>query len=302
MKTAALIKRNFLIYIRDRGAVFFSLMSMLVIILLMAVFLGNMNVDEILGILKLYGGERNVKEDTENAQQLVLLWTIAGILVVNSVTVSLAVLGAMVTDAQEKRLMSFYTAPVKRIEIAMGYIVTSVIVTAVMCFLTLAVSEAWVLIKGGALPGAEEHLKIAGLIVINSIASSSVMYLAAMWVKSSSAWSALGTVTGTLVGFAGAIYLPMGMLPEAVGKVLKCLPLLHASALMRELFTCKAVETTFKGLDMRVAEEYREAMGISVLWNGEKISPAFSICFLAGCAIIAITASAVCMKNRKERS
>ena len=257
MKMAALIKRNFLIYIRDKGAVFFSLLSMLVIILLMAVFLGNMNVDEILSILKLYGGSRNAEEDMENARQLVLLWTIAGILVVNSVTVSLAVLGTMVTDAQEKRLMSFYTAPVKRIEIAIGYIVTSVTVTAVMCFLTLAVAESWVLIKGGVLPGVKEHFKIAGLIVLNSIASSSVMYLGAMWVKSNSAWSALGTVVGTLVGFAGAIYLPMGMLPEAVGKVLKCLPLLHASALMRDLFTQNSVETTSKGLDARVAEQYR---------------------------------------------
>lgn len=299
MKFIYLVKRNFLIFIRDRGAVFFSLLSMLIIIVLMAVFLGNMNVDELLDLLTRYGGIRNTQEDREHAQYLVLMWTIAGILVVNSVTVSLAVLGTMVTDAQEQRLMSFYTAPVKRIEIALGYIVTSVIVSAAMCFLTFILAEIWVWGKGWELPGMQEHIRITGLIILDSIAASAILYLAAMWVKSSSAWSAMGTVVGTLVGFVGAIYLPMGMLPEAVGKVLKCTPVLHGTALMRGLLTRQAVEVTFAGLDGQVAAGYREAMGITILWDESEISPLFSICFLAGCVIIAIAAAAVCMKRRK---
>lgn len=301
MKIYSLVKRNFLIFIRDRGAVFFSLLSMLIIIVLMAVFLGSMNVDELTALLKQYGSGRNVKQDQENARCLVLLWTVAGILVVNSVTVSLAVLGAMVSDEQEKRLMSFYTAPVRRMEIALGYILTSIIVSVLMCILTLALAQCYVLSQGGTLPDAAAQLKAIGLIVLDSAAASAVMYLAALFVKSSSAWSAIGTVTGTLVGFVGAIYLPVGMLPESVAAVLKGLPVLHAAALMRELFTYKAIETTFQGLDQAVAEGYREAMGISIQWNGSQVSPLVSVCFLIGCAIIALGAAAVVMRNKRAK-
>jgi len=90
MKTiVALTKRNILIYIKDKTAVFFSIMSMLIIIGLMAIFLGKMNVDNILEIAPV---------EKEKAAYLVNSWVMAGIIVVNSVTVTLGVIGVMVED------------------------------------------------------------------------------------------------------------------------------------------------------------------------------------------------------------
>ena len=43
--TGALLLRNMKIFLRDRGAVFFSLLSMLIVLALMFLFLGNMNRD-----------------------------------------------------------------------------------------------------------------------------------------------------------------------------------------------------------------------------------------------------------------
>ncbi len=50
-----LTKRNCLIFLRDRGAVFFSLLAMLIVLMLMGVFLGNMNQEEVITLLKEYG-------------------------------------------------------------------------------------------------------------------------------------------------------------------------------------------------------------------------------------------------------
>ena len=45
---SALTKRHILLYVRDRSAVFFSMLSVLIVLLLMLVFLGDMNKDELM--------------------------------------------------------------------------------------------------------------------------------------------------------------------------------------------------------------------------------------------------------------
>lgn len=299
MTTIQLVKRNVLVFTRDRGAVFFSLLAMIIVILLQGVFLGNLNVETLMELLEQYGGRRDAAADRESAQQLVMLWTIGGLLVVNSITVSLTVLGKMVSDREENRLMSFSVAPVKRVQIALGYILAAVLVSVVLCIMTMAIAEGYLWACGGTLPGVRAHAIVLGLIILNCCVYSIIMYLIALWVKSSGAWSGLATVAGTLVGFLGAIYLPMGSLPDAVGKVLKCLPILHGAALMREVITEQMLKSVFEGMHVQVLEEYREAMGISIVWNGEIINSWIQIGFLAGCGIIALAAAVLCMRFRK---
>lgn len=55
-KYISLTKRNCLVFIRDRGAVFFSLLSMLIVLMLQGLFLGEMNVNEVTDLLLQYGG------------------------------------------------------------------------------------------------------------------------------------------------------------------------------------------------------------------------------------------------------
>ncbi len=80
-----------MVFLRDRGAVFFSLLSMLIVLMLMGVFLGNMNEEHVVYLLEEYGGIRDIPLDEAHAKELVQYWTLAGILVVNAVTVTLTV-------------------------------------------------------------------------------------------------------------------------------------------------------------------------------------------------------------------
>ena len=84
-KFFSLTRRNCLIFLRDRGAVFFSLLSMLIVLMLMGVFLGNMNEESVVNLLNQYGGARNKDLDAAHAKELVQYWTLAGILIVNAV-------------------------------------------------------------------------------------------------------------------------------------------------------------------------------------------------------------------------
>ncbi len=125
-----------------------------------------------------------------------------------------------------------------------------------------------------------------------------MMYFFAMFVKSSSAWSGFGTVIGTLVGFVGAIYLPMGNLPDGVAAALKYLPVLHGASLMRMACCEQALETTFAGTPPEVLSGYQEYMGIQVKMGGKVVNSSFQALFLAGCGIIAFILILLVQKKR----
>ncbi|PXV86015.1 ABC-2 family transporter [Lachnotalea glycerini] len=301
--TGYLIKRNILLYIRDRTAVFFSLLSMVIVIGLMMLFLGNMNRDNIVDLLNHYGGVRDKKLDLQNATNLIQAWTIGGLLVVNSLTVSLTMIGLMVEDEAKNRIASFYVAPMNRSIIAIGYVTAAMIMAGFMCILTLLIAQSYLYITGSFVFTIGQIGRILCLIVANVFVYSSILFLAALFVRSVSAWSALGTIMGTLVGFIGAIYLPMGMLPKAVQNVLKCLPVLHGTSLMQRVCTKFVLEKTFFGLPKEVSSEYQLYMGITVEYKEKFFSTGFQIAYLLLCGIIALSISSILLKKRtlKER-
>lgn len=293
-----LCKRNMLVFVRDYSAVFFSVLSMLIILLLQVVFLGEMNENSILWALSEYGGERDVLTDERNAEYLVSVWTLAGILIVNTVTVSLTVMQTMIRDEVKGQLALFYVAPVRRIKIALSYILASGIIGSGMSFLTFLIGQGYLLIQGNSLFPAGMYLKVMGIILLNAFVYAAIGYLLALFVHSESAWGGLLTVIGTLVGFLGGIYLPVSQLSEGVVKVLKGLPVLHGTAMMREVLTMDALEETFEGLPEMIPGEVEKDMGIT-LWNGElqiTFEKQISILLLYG--IIAIIVAAVISKRR----
>lgn len=289
-KLLTLTKRNILVYLRDRSAVFFSLLSMLITLMLMVVFLGEMNVEGITDLLEEYGGVRDITADRENALHLVQYWTMAGILVVNAVTVTLTVIGTMVSDSHENRLESFYSAPVSKTVIAVSYIASAIIIGFLFCMLTAAAGLAFVYLNGGELLSMRAIFKIMLYTLINVCIFSIIMYLAALCVRSSSAWAGIATLVGTLVGFLGAVYVPMGNLPEGVRAVLKCLPILHGASLMREICCKEALTQTFADMPEQLVSSYEEYMGISIVMKDNVVITGHSILLMLLWGAVALAA------------
>ena len=297
-----IIKRNILIYIRDKTSVFFSLLSMLIVIGLMVLFLGNMNRDEVVYILEKYGGQRDKALDLANATNLIQVWTIAGLLVVNSLTVSLTMIGMMVEDEAKNRIESFYVAPIKRSRLALGYVSASIIMASLICMITLAISQAYLFLTDSTVFTVQQVVQLLVLIIVNVFVYSSLLFLIAIFVHSVSAWSTLGSLIGTLVGFVGAIYLPMGMLPESVQNVLKCLPILHGISLTRQISTQIALENTFLGLPEEVSKEYQRYMGITVEVKDRIISSGSQFVYLIVCRVLALIVASILLKRREIKN
>lgn len=283
-----LTKRDCLLYIRDRGAIFFSLLSMLITLMLMGIFLGNMNVESVTNLLSEYGGVRDLEADRENAKHLVEYWTLAGILVINAVTVTMTLMSNMVTDRAERKLDSLYCTPVRKGIIALSYVTSSVILGMLLCIVPFLLALIYITAGGGDMLPFETVLKLLGCMFLNVAIFSVIMYLFASLIKSRSAWSGVGTIIGTLVGFAGAVYLPMESLPDNVGTVLKWLPILHGTSLMRKLCCEDILAKTFSGLPGELIDGYSEAMGITIVMGDSYATNEFQVAFLLICGIIAL--------------
>ena len=294
-----LTKRNSLIYMRDKKAVFFSVLSMLIVLGLMVIFLGSMNSQDLLLLLERYGGERNEAQDRINVEHLIQLWILSGILIVNSVTVTLTVIGTMVQDEEQSRLASFYVAPVKRGKLVLGYVLAAWFTGAGLSILTLIAGELYMVFSGKGLLPVSALIAMCGMIFLNTFVYASIGYLLAMFIHSYSAWGGMLTIVGTLVGFAGGIYLPLSSFSERIQTVLKCLPVLQGVSMMRKVCLEEVTETTFEGMPSQAVEIFQERMGVTLTAGERLISLGEQFSILAFYGIIAVMIAVFLNKRRK---
>lgn len=286
-----LIKRNIRLYFRDRMAVFFSFLSTLIVLVLMLAFLGEGNVDSVMSAF----GETSA-EAKEHADRLVVLWVIAGILVVNAFSVAVAMVGFMVEDTAKHKLAAFFATPVKREIFVLGYIFSANIVALLMCLFIFAVGEIYILAIGGSMPGGIVLGKLLLGAAANIFTASSMAFLFACLIKSMSAWGGFATLIGTLMGFLSAIYVPYGTLAEVLQNTLRILPMFQGTSVMRELLT--ETELSWFNAPKQVKEGLAEYMGITVNYGDVILSYGSKLLYLFAWGVGFLLVSFVLLKRK----
>ena len=272
-----LVKRNMYVYLRNKTNVMLSFLSMVIILGLNTIFLGDIN--------KSYLSEVIKTSDT-NIDYFINSWLMAGVIVVNAFMVALAVLNIMVEDEEKHKMTSFIIAPISKITLTMSYIIAACITSFVFSSITLILSEIYIYITCNQIITFLDNMKMIGIMLINIFSIVSIVICMAAVTKSTNAYSTLNMICGTLVGFITAIYLPIGSLPKTVQSVLRCFPILHGTAAMREIYTKGAIDTIFKNAPYEIIEDYKAYMGIQVTIGGYEGSIPMSLLILIISGII----------------
>lgn len=292
-----LTKRNCRLYLRNRGAVFSSMLTMIIVIAVMLIFLGDMNVS---GITSGFFGDNVTDEMTKNAENYVFWWTVAGVLSVNSLMVVLTVLSPMIADTENGIIQSFYTSPVSRWKISAGYVSAAWICSS--AFAAAAMLGAVII---AAITGFDITFKDIILSILyasaNAFMYAGMLYLIAVFIKNTNAYSGFGTTIGTLCGFLGGIYLPAGSLPEGVLSVLKCLPVLHGTALIRQSLTNEAQNILLSGKSEEYFEALENEMGVKIAFGDLVLNSQTELAILLICGIIFLGVGAVILKRKTDR-
>jgi multidrug/hemolysin transport system permease protein len=228
-------------------------------------------------------------------------WVMAGLLAVTSVTTTMGAFNIMVNDKTQKIIKDFYSSPASRKSLAGGYVLSAFVIGLIMSIVTLIFAEIYIVAEGGALMSFTTLVKVVLLILLADLTGTAMIFFLTSFFTSESAFSTASTVVGTLIGFITGIYLPIGMLPEAVQVIIKIFPPSHAAVLLRQTMMEDVMNTSFAHIPAAYADEFKEIMGITFSFDGNEISALTSIIFLLAAAVFFFIL-AVANLSRKKRS
>jgi len=283
-----LIKRNLKLFFRDRTSVFFSLLAIFIIIGLYVLFLGNMMVNELKELL------------ADNARFTIDSWVMAGILSVTSITTTMGAFGIMLEDTTKKISKDFYSAPIKRSQLAGGYIISSFIIGVIMSIVSLIVAEIYILANGGKLLELMSLLKLFGVMLLSVFTGSSMVFFIVSFFKSSNAYTTASTVIGTLIGFLTGIYIPIGSLPSGVQTAIKIFPISHAAALFRQIMMEAPMSTAFANAPVQVINGFKQTMGVVFYFGSTELSPIANILVLVATGVVFYVLAVIKISVKKK--
>lgn len=257
--------RTMKLYLKNPLSILFSFVYMLLFIILISLFLGDYMAKGMMEVYAEVGGM-----DFSNIRWLVDTTSMAGVLMINCILVPLNVLTIMVQDSSDNRLDSFLVSAVSRDKLVIGYWLAPFLVGVVMNTLCLFISQGFIVMSGGEWLSMLSNFKMIGLIAANTFSATSILFVVAMMMKSTSLYSTFTGIMSALVGFITGAFLPIGMFPASIQKIFAIIPAHHGATMMREVMTKEPLAATFGGVvDQTVKDTYMTAQEIIDIYAAE---------------------------------
>ena len=244
----ALLKRNFILYFRNRSGVFFSLLGALISFLLYIIFLQK----------NLTDAWSQLPDNTN----LLNNWLMGGTLAVTGITTSFTALTQMIQDRENQVDQDLFLTDLGNWGLQASYLISSIIISFVMQVFMFAVMSLY--FKES--PVISHLPEIALIMLLSSLISSLVNVLLIYRFQSVDSLGKLATIVGTASGFLVGTYVPIGVLPDFAQIIMKCTPATYIASLYRQVLMKEPLETTFTG-NSGLLQEFQEKMGIQINWQ-----------------------------------
>lgn len=280
------VSRNLKVFFRDKTAVFFSLLAVLIVLGLYIFFLGDVWIDSF----------PNIK----GVKNLMNCWIIAGLIGVTSVTANMGAFGTMIEDKSKNKIKDFYVSPIKKSKIVGGYIISSFIVGSMMSVVTLIISQIYLVYSGVDVLNFKELTEVFLIILMTSLSNSAMILFIVSLFSSEKAFSTASTIVGTLIGFITGIYLPISMLPDSVQIIVKLFPTSHGISILRQIFMKKQMDISFADVPTNYINEFKESMGVLYYINDKLVSNTTSVFILIASTIIFFFLAVLILYKKKK--
>lgn len=264
----ALSKRNLRLFVRDKALVFFSLLSVFIILGLYVLFLGEIQVNNI---------KQSIGMDIPEIDALVYAWMLPGLIAVASMTLSLGNMGRLVDDAQAENLNDFLVSPLKRWQLILSYLLSSVTITSVISVLMFVLSIVIVKLKGGPWLNLEQILQSLGVMILLIVSSALLSLYIASWVKTQNTYGVVNSMVGTFIGFVTGAYMPMGIMPLFVQNMFNILPVSLGASMLRQIYLGPIMDKVFAQAPIEMVNDYRYFQGIDLKVFGNILEPNFML-------------------------
>ena len=289
----ALTIRNLKLFFRDKPLVFFSFLSVIIILGLYVLFLGDINVSNIKSI---------IGKDIEGIDALVYGWMLPGVIAISTITLSLGNMGRLVDDARDETLSDFMVSPINRSQLVLSYVLSTIIIATMIDVLMFIASVFIVKLKGGPFLDLNQIFSSLGLILLLIISSSLLSLLLASFIRSPNTYGVANTIVGTFIGFVTGAYMPMGIMPVLIQNLFNSLPVSMGASLLRQIYLRDIIKDVFNGAPESVVLDYRYFQGIDLKILGHILTPAEMLIGIIASIVLLFVLTMLRFKNLKRKS
>ena len=282
MKTLqALINRNRKLFFRDRGMLFSSLITPVILIVLYATFLAKVYKDSFTSYLPkiLHVSEKLI--DGAVASQLG-----AALLAVSCVTVTFCVNLTMVQDKASGARKDFDVSPVKRPVLYLGYFCATVFNSLMVNVLALVLCLFYIGKMGWYLSTTDLAwmvLDVLLLVLFGAVLSSIICYP----LKTQGQMSAVGTIVSAGYGFICGAYMPVSNFGDGLQKFLSYLPGTYGTSLLKNhMLRGVFAQMTEDGFSKQSVTEIAKSLDCRPMFRGEVVSTQEMIAVMAASILI----------------
>ena len=249
----ALIKRNYLLYFRNRSGVLLSLLSAAISFILYLVFLKQ--------------GMHRDWAQLPQANQLLDNWLICGTLALTGITTTLAGLNQLVWDRERQIQTDLLLTDAGPLQLQVSYLVSATIVGIVMQLLMFFGMWGYFNAADGLTISGSELLAVFGLIVVSAAFATLVNAVILKRVRAVDNLGKIATILGTAAGFLVGIYIPVGSLPSFAQTLVKLTPGSYVASLYRQALMSDTLNHVFNH-QMTAQAHFERLMGIRLNWSG----------------------------------
>ena len=281
----SLTKRGLKLFFKDKGMLFSSLITPIILLVLYITFLAKVYNDSFVSSLE-------AAHFSDFPQELIDA-TVGGqlfssLLAVCCITVAFCCNMIMVQDKVSGARKDLMLTPVKRSTLALSYYLSTFISTFIICLIAEGASFIYLASVGWYLSVGDILLTLLDvfLLVMFGTALSSIVNF---FLKSQGQISAVGTVVSAGYGFICGAYMPISQFGEGLQKVLSFLPGTYGTALIRS-HSLNGVfrEMSALGFPDEVVEGIKESIDCSVYFFGNKVTEGGMYAVLGGSVALLI--------------
>lgn len=295
----AIVRRNVALFFKDKGMLFTSLITPIILLVLYTTFLGNVYRDAFLASFP--AGIPLSDELTRAIDGCVGSQLLSSLLAVSCVTVAFCSNLLSVQDKVTGARADLTVAPVKPSLLALGYYVSTAMVSGMVCLVALGAGLIYLSTVGFYLSLFDVLLlvlDVALLVLFGTALSSIVTY----FLSTQGQISAVGTVVSSGYGFICGAYMPISSFGEGLQTVLSFLPGTYATALLRNHAMRGAMnEMISLGVPEEIIDGVRDAVDCNLYFFDKAVKPVTMLAVLCASVLgLTLIYLLINFKNRKR--
>lgn len=277
----ALVSRNRKLFFKDKGMLFSSMITPVILIVLYATFLANIYKDSFVSATKdMIDLPDKIINGTVAAQLA------AALLAVSCVTVTFCVNLTMVQDRASGARKDFDVSPVSKTKIYIGYFLSTVLNSLMVNGTALALYLLYILKMGWYMSASDVIFVILDMILLvlfGSTLSSIVSYP----LKTQGQLSAVGTIVSAGYGFVCGAYMPISNFSSGLQKALSYLPGTYGTSLVKNhMLNGVYKEMADTGLPSEAVTVIRNTLDCNPVFRGHVVGVSQMYLIMAGSIVV----------------